>query len=112
MKTVDKLLLEIGVQIKTRFENQGFRCTVMRPWNNEYEISLSKQGDFDAIQEEIKSILVQFDFEHIDNPNAKADVGDNAYSFYANKKDGIGCFVDEEQHHVNFHSEFKSVPWQ
>ena len=107
MKEADKRLLEFGKQTKSFFESKGYGCSVMRPWNNEYEISLKKAGDFYLVQAEIKNILTQLGFEHIERPSYWEETSyNNFHSIYVNLKESIGCNVDEERHYIAMYSEF------
>ena len=107
MKPADKRLLEVGELIKQCLEAHKFHCKVIRPWNNEFEISLTKPGVFDVIQNEIKVILAQLDFKRVEWPKEKQNINDSVYSLYANIKENIGCIVDEERHHLSFFSEYR-----
>ena len=103
MKAADKRLMDFGEQMKRHFETQGFHCSVTRPWNNEFEISLKRPGNFDTVQEEIKAVLFWYGFEPIDRPV----VGDDDRCVYANIKENIGCAIDENRHYISLFSEFK-----
>jgi len=100
IKECDKRLLEFGENAKNHFVNKGFACSVMRPWNNEYEISLYKQGGFDEIQNEIIAVLSELNFTSVEPDGAGRCV-------YANKEENIGCVVDRERHYISLFSKFQ-----
>jgi len=101
MKPADKRLFEFGNQVEQHFKNNGFGCNVIRQWNNEYEIALSKPGDYDTVEEEMKTHLTKLGFTPVLNPPGK-----EGRCLYANLEEMIGCDVDPERHYIAMFSEY------
>ena len=114
MKSQHENLLKIGETIKQEFEKHGFDCTTMRPWNSDYEISLSKGGNFSVAQQEIKNILQMFGFIYTTQmsqsyPYMKVTLHETIDSFYVNFNEDIGCFIEKHRHHIILFSDCRET---
>ena len=110
MTAKDRRLFEVGELLKQQAERQGFSCHVIRHWNNEYEISFYKGGNFDTVHQDVKTLLNSAGFSYTTQVASKqVKIGYPFECLYANFSENIGCFIEKDRHHILLFSNLRET---
>jgi len=110
MNEKDKYLIKIGEEIVRNAETKGFACDIIRPWNDSFEISFLKGGDFSLNYQEIRSILARMGFGYTTQIlSKKIELLPHYEYLYANFYADIGCLIERNRHYIQLFSNLRKT---